>query len=197
MNNIKVKICGIRSITSALVAVEDGADFIGLNFVPSSKRHIDLEVAQQIAIQVKGKTKLVGIFQNEVPEKVNALADLLNLDFVQLHGEEDSTYMQKMNRPIIKRVDIENDENGLDAAFVLVDRIVQGEGEMVDFLKAKRFAEQFPLFFSGGLTPENVASVVRQVKPFAVDVASGIETDGKEDLQKIKEFIKNAKEVSL
>lgn len=190
---VKVKICGVRSLEAAKVAVEAGADFIGLNFVPRSKRYIELDAAQQIVAKVKGKVEIVGVFQNELPEKVNAFADLLNLDFVQLHGEEDIAYMQKMNYPIIQRVDIENDSMSLPAAFLLVDRAEQGRGEMVDLTKARKLAKQFPLFFSGGLTVENVATVMRQVKPFAVDVASGVETNGKEDLQKIQAFIRNAK----
>ena len=127
---------------------------------------------------------------------------MLDLDFVQLHGEEDKEYMRKIKRPIIKKMNqesgIKNQGNEIkslirNSCFLLLDRKVQGHGDMVDMKKARMIAMKFPTFFSGGLTPDNVKEVIKKVKPFAVDVASGIETDGEIDSEKVKRFISNAK----
>ena len=194
---VKVKICGIRSLEAAQIAISNGADFIGLNFVPSSKRYIDLIMAKQISHFAKDKVKLVGVFQNAAVDEVNTIAEELQLDFVQLHGQEDELYRTKMVRPIIKSIQNTNSIKSSGAKFLLIDRIQQGIGEMVDLEKAKKIAEQFSIFYAGGLTPDNVELIVKNVKPFAVDVAGGIETKGKEDLEKIKEFIKNAKGIEI
>lgn len=208
MNDIKVKICGIRDIESAKTAIFYGADFLGFNFVPSSKRSLRLEQAKKIIDELRItkhelRTKFVGIFQNQPVEEVNEIADFLDLDFVQLHGEEDKKYMGKIKRKVIKKIDERDPSTSFHFAqddktpFFILDRQVQGNGAMVDFNKAKKVAKQFALFYSGGLTPENVAGVISTVSPFAVDVAGGIETDGKQDLQKIRDFVKNAKGVTV
>jgi phosphoribosylanthranilate isomerase len=194
---VQVKICGIRSLRSALAAVTGGADFIGFNFVPASKRYIDPEMCQTIIGQIKGKIKIVGVFQNAPVDQVNTIAAMLDLDFVQLHGEESDAYMKKMNRPVIKSTNIYNVPANETARYILLDRIKQGQGSLVDFSRAEEFAKQYKIFLAGGLTPDTVALAIKKVKPFAVDVAGGIETDGKEDEQKINRFIANAKGVVL
>jgi len=190
---VKIKICGIRSLDSAKVVVAGGADFIGFNFVTSSKRYIDTEVCKTIINDIKGKIKTVGVFQNASIERVNTIADLLDLDFVQLHGKENEIYMKKINRPIIRSIHSTDFVKSVNTKFLLLDREKQGRGNMFDLKEAKKIAVQFEIFFAGGLTPENVVSVIEKVKPFAVDIAGGIETDGKEDFKKIKEFIARAK----
>ncbi|MEK7571205.1 MAG: phosphoribosylanthranilate isomerase [Patescibacteria group bacterium] len=198
MNTVKVKICGIRSEKSALAAINAGADFIGFNFMPSSKRYIEPQKAQEIIGMILGDIKLVGIFQNANPEYVNEMAEIAKLDYVQLHGEEDIAYMQKIKNNIIKKIDIDDEieENDL-VSFYLLDRSIQGKGKVIDLEKAKKIGEKHEIFFAGGLTPENVTEIVSTVKPFAVDVAGGIETNGVEDVEKIEEFIANAKGVLL
>src|SRR5579859_3822146 len=101
---VKVKICGVRSLTAAKTAISAGADFIGLNFVPSSKRYINEKTALVIAQYAKDKVALVGVFQDASVYYVNKLAKELKLDYVQLHGTENVAYMQQMSVPIIKRV---------------------------------------------------------------------------------------------
>jgi len=194
---VQVKICGIRSIESALAAVSAGADFIGFNFVPSSKRYIDPKICRELINHIRNRISVVGVFQNQPIDEVNMIADMLNLDFVQLHGEEDELYIRKISRPIIKRIDGANIAQNVKTKFQLLDRKKQGKGDMVDLEKAKNLAAQFDIFFAGGLTPENVVAVIKKVKPFAVDVSGGIETNGKEDSEKIKQFIKNAKGVEI
>lgn len=192
-----VKICGIRTIRAAEVAIESGADFLGFNFVSVSKRYIDPKDAEKIIekIEMTG-VNLVGVFQDENPEKVNEIAMNLGLDFVQLHGNEDNEYIAKIDFPVIKSVTLNDDPNQVKAEYFLLDRVGR-EGKMVDLQKAAELAKKFQIFFAGGLTPDNVSEVVEQVQPFAVDVAGGVETDGVQDLEKIRLFIKNAKGVSL
>ncbi len=202
---VKVKICGIRSLEAAQAAIDAGADFLGFNFVRSSKRYIKPEIAKKIIHesrimnQESRQIRFVGVFQNQSVDRVNAISDLIGLDYVQLHGEEDDTYIMQMKKPVIKSISSEisyfvrNDK----VEYFLIDRQVQGQGEMVNVEKAKEMSEKFKVFLAGGLTPDNVAAIVKEVRPFAVDVAGGIETDGKEDLEKIKKFVKNAKNVIL
>ena len=206
---VQVKICGIRNLESALVAIDVGADFLGFNFVKTSKRYINPISAKDIIDRIKSKNhsirksqdkksniKIVGVFQNAKFDEVNKIADELNLDFVQLHGKEDEKYMSDIKHPIIKKINHELEVINYaktDLQHFLIDRKKQGEGEMVDLEMAKNIAKKYQIFFSGGLTPENILDVIRKVKPFAVDVASGVETNGEQDLEKIKLFIKNAK----
>lgn len=193
----KVKICGIRDIEAAIAADDAGADFLGFNFVPTSQRYIDPMFAQKIIKLVKGKVKIVGVFQNAKVSDVNDIVSKLGLDFVQLHGKEDDDYISNVAVPVIKSFKVDDVIHNTKAAYVLLDRVKQGEGKMVDLEKAAKLAANFPLFYTGGLNPDNVAKVVKKVKPFAVDVAGGVETKGIQDLEKIRLFIKNAKGVSV
>src|SRR5687767_1159233 len=107
----KIKICGIRDLESAQVAIANGADFLGFNFVTASKRRIDFDKAKDIIGTLRvdsGKTRFVGIFQNASTHEVNAIARTLKLDYVQLHGEENEIYMTKINNKIIKKVSEED-----------------------------------------------------------------------------------------
>ncbi|MBI4038555.1 phosphoribosylanthranilate isomerase [Candidatus Daviesbacteria bacterium] len=194
---VKVKICGIRNIEAAKVATEAGADFLGFNFVPSSKRYINPAIALEIINSVRDKVKVVGVFQNAKNTEVNKIALDLKLDFVQLHGNENNEYINKVGTPVINFITLDDQPEKFRVDYFLLDRPKRGKGNIVDLEKAKKLTANSPLFFAGGLTPDNVLMVVKQVKPFAVDVAGGIETDGHQDLEKIKLFIGNAKGVTL
>lgn len=184
----KIKICGIRTVDAAKISVDAGADFLGFNFVPSSKRYISPADALKIINTVIGKVKIVGIFQDADINLVNNLSSNLELDFVQLHDTQDNQYI----KPVIKAIGIDDDPNNYCADYYLLDRPGR-TGQIIDLNKAAQLAQEFPIFFAGGLTPSNVVKVIRKVKPFAVDVASGIETNGYQDEEKIKLFIRNAK----
>lgn len=190
---VNVKICGIRSSIAAQTAVDAGADYLGFNFVRESKRYIDPYIALEISRRYRDEIKIVGVFQNENAQKVTEIAEFMGLDFVQLHGDEDDAYMEEISLPIIKSVtDFDSDMLSMPG-YLLLDRVVRGTGSMIDFERAKKIAADRMIFFSGGLTPENVVSVIEKVKPYAVDVAGGIESGGKEDVSKIRQFISNAK----
>lgn len=200
--SVKVKICGVRDLKSAQASIEAGADFLGFNFVKTSRHFINPVKAKKIIYELgimnqELQIKFVGVFQNNPFTEVNKIAKDLGLDYVQLHGEEDKQYLNKITYPIIKKLNDGKKPILHPSDFMLLDRKVQGQGEMIDLEKAKELAKQYKIFFSGGLTPESVSNITLKVKPFAVDVAGGIETDGKQDLKKIKEFITNAKEVVL
>ncbi len=124
------------------------------------------------------------------------------LDYIQLHGSEGRGYAKQLNRPVIKAFSIHKDsrkEENLallrlwNAAYYLIDREKQGQGEQPDAQKVKELSNYLSIILAGGLTPENVADVVQSIHPFAVDVAGGIETDGEQDIEKIRLFIKNVK----
>ncbi len=193
--SVKVKICGVRSADAAIAAVEAGADFLGFNFVPTSKRYISPSDALRIINQIKDRIKIVGVFQDAKISYINAIVLKLGLDYVQLHGNEDQDYMKNISIPIIKSVKLTDQLQNIQAKYFLLDRVKRGEGKMVDFEQAAKLSANFPILYAGGLNPDNVAEVIERVQPFAVDVASGIEVDGVQDINKIKLFLKNAKEV--
>lgn len=192
--NVKVKICGIRSLEAAKVATLMGAEFLGFNFILTSKRYINPFDAAKIINAVKDKVKIVGVFQDSDINYVNKLSSSLGLDFVQLHGREDDDYIKQVKAPVIKAIQVHDKSDGGNVAYYLLDRSKR-KGKMVNFQKASQLAEKIDFFFAGGLNPDNVADVIKKVKPFAVDVAGGVETNGEADIQKIKEFINIAKEL--
>ena len=191
--SVKVKICGVRNLEAAETAVNSGADFLGFNFVPTSKRYIDPKIAKKIIKTVKGKAKIVGVFQNDEIVHVNDVASNLGLDFIQLHGMEDNEYIESVKVQVIKSITLDDDLQKVSADYLMLDRVDRGEGELVDPDKARVIAGEHQIFLAGGLNPENVSEAVLKVSPFAVDVAGGIETNGVQDLEKIKRFIKNAR----
>jgi phosphoribosylanthranilate isomerase len=194
MKYVQVKICGIRSLTIAEIAIQAGADFLGFNFIQKSSRYINPFYAYKIAKKIQGKVKIVGVFQNMQADSVNHIAHQIGLDFVQLHGKVETYDIERITKPIIKQI-VEGERIMLhkNMQYLLLDRAIQGKGERVNVKKARQVSLRYKLFLAGGLTPENVTDVVRMVKPLGVDVASGIETKGQEDIQKIIAFITNAK----
>ena len=176
---VKVKICGIKTLDATKTAINAGADFLGFNFVPTSKRYIKPELAKKIIGELKSNVKIVGIFQNAKTDYINKIVKFLELDFVQLHEKK-----------IIQSI---KDKT----VYLLVDRKIQGVGQAPNLAKSKTLAKKSKIFFAGGLNPNNVAEVIKKVKPYAVDVAGGIETNGFQDLEKIKKFIVNVKGIII
>ncbi len=176
---VKVKICGIRTLDSAQTAVNVGADFLGFNFVIGEKRYIKPGIAKEIIDEIKESIKIVGVFQNAKTNYVNKIVRLLDLDFVQLHEKR-----------IIKSM-----KNNI--TYLLVDRKIQGKGNIVNQKFARKIALKQLIFLGGGLTPENIQQSILKVKPFAVDVSGGIETNGQHDSEKIISFIKKAKKINI
>lgn len=206
---LKIKICGITNMADALAAVEAGADLLGFIFFQSSPRTLTLEKAQNIIEILPDTVEKVGVFVNENVNTVNKIAQKLDLDYVQLHGEESPDYVKRIeNVGIIKTIRV-RDKSSLtaignypDIDIVLLDTYKEdeygGTGRSFDWALAAAAKEyKIPIMLSGGLTVENVAAAIKIAKPYGVDVASGVESSaGLKDPQKIKKFIQAAK-VSL
>jgi phosphoribosylanthranilate isomerase len=199
---VKVKICGIRRLEDARAAAAAGADFLGFNFHAASPRSIDPELARALAAAVPGPA-FVGVFVDAPRERVEAIAARVGLAALQFHGDEDPEYCRGWPWRTIKAIRARPGDDLAALAgryatdFVLLDSFVPGvAGGTGSALALDRAAGVAPgrLFLAGGLRPETVADAVRRVRPFAVDVASGVETrPGEKDHGKLEEFIRCAK----
>jgi phosphoribosylanthranilate isomerase len=201
--SVLVKICGVTRVQDAEAAVEAGADFIGLNFWPRSRRCVALDAAVEIAAVIPGDVKKVGVFVNAPRPTVLETAARVGLDLVQLHGDEDAAFARALGRPYIRavRVGAESDLRAIedfDTDLILLDTPSAGyggSGKTFDWSlarAARRYGKK--LFLAGGLDPANVASAVRDVRPYAVDVAGGVEAGpGIKDKLKLRRFIDAAK----
>ncbi len=196
---VKVKICATRSLEAARIAYDAGAEFLGLVFTPHVKTHtVDMEVAKRIGKNMKGKINMVGVFQNMPLDEVKKIIRDCHLDYAQFHGDETPLYLDQIKIKVIKAFRFPREFNVAEARkqmqrfrvdFYLVDRIKQSEGPMLNLETVGMLAKEFPLIFAGGLTPDNVGEIIKKVKPQIVDVASGVETNGVQDLEKIRTFI--------
>ncbi len=204
----KVKICGITTLEDALMVVGLGADMIGLNFFEGSKRYISPEESEALVYGLSMPVLKVGIFVNATIDDILLTRTLGSLDAVQLHGDESREFISELrayvDTYIIKAVRIRPDHiveelNNLGADALLLDTMTDtgygGTGETFDWTigtEVTRFSSD--LYLAGGLSPENVAEAVNFVRPYAVDVASGVESSpGKKCPKKVEAFIKNAK----
>ncbi len=205
---LRVKICGITNPEDALHAIDSGADAIGFNFYKCSKRYISPENAASIGEQMAMRVEKVGVFVNATVEEIVSIEDAVALDSIQLHGEESPEFIEQLrlesDATIIKAVRIGPDFEPLDALKYKVDAILLdaysenergGTGKTFDWSIARKVSEIVDkVYLAGGLTPENVADAINEVRPFAVDVASGVESSpGKKDTAKVTAFIKAAK----
>jgi len=208
----RVKICGITNVAHVEAVAEAGADLIGVVFAPSPRR-VTHEQAKEIASAAKRQgLPVVGVFVNTPAAEVNRLAAGCGLDWVQLSGDEDTECCRQVRLPLIKAVHIapDWDEEQLLAHLegynqqlrhrspvyhldTLVEQKYGGTGQVFAWEIARRAAAKYPVIIAGGLDPENVGRVVAELKPWGVDVSSGVESGGVKDIEKIKAFIKAAK----
>lgn len=192
----RVKVCGITSVEDAVATLDAGADAIGLNFVPASSRCITLDEAQEIALAVKGRCQVVGVFANQSRPDIEKVLAMELLDFVQLHGvEEPEAFQQPLARPILKTVPWRkgahdelslsrrwSDVVGENLAGYVIDAfdpvLLGGTGKAVDWDSLLHWREAFPDHYwilAGGLNPSNVTEAIARTQAIAVDVASGVE----------------------
>lgn len=214
----KVKICGLTNLEDALVAIEAGADYLGFILYPPSKRAISEKDTKRLVVALRSESKcppLVGVFVNESAEEIARILAECQLDLAQLSGDETPNLVADPESPIYGRSykalrprskeEAESDiewfraPNNGDLPSLLVDaydpRLYGGSGKKADWSVAALMAKKTSrLMLAGGLNPYNVAEAVEQVSPFAVDVASGIESQpGKKDHEKVTAFISAAK----
>jgi phosphoribosylanthranilate isomerase len=204
---VKVKICGITNIEDALHAAGCGADALGFVFYDRSPRCLTPEAARGIIAELPPFVNAVGLFVNEAPERIRQIADFCGLDVLQLHGDEVPADCDFAPRRVVKALRVKKAAS-LDghAAYavsaLLLDAWVAGTyggtGERFNWELAAAVARQRPVILAGGLRAENVAAAVRTVRPYGVDVSSGVEAaPGKKDPAKVEAFIRNAKRVDV
>jgi len=199
----KIKICGIRTLDDALAAVDAGADMLGFNFYKKSPRYIEVGMCRGITAAIRGRAyvRFVGVFVNASVAEINAIVGTCGLNLIQLHGDETSEMFAQLTPKAFKAfrgtADVGTNTRMIrdGEPALLVDAAVKGlyggSGVTADWSGAAELAQRYPLLLAGGLTPENVAEAVGRVKPWGVDVASGVEsTPGKKDPSKMKMFVK-------
>ncbi len=203
-----IKICGIKTLKDALAAIKAGADYLGFNFYPKSVRFVEKETCAEITSVLKKEypqIRLVGVFVNSPVDEVKNILETCHLDLAQLHGDETPEMLESFNGKAFKAIRLSAStsvdisvypfaKQSVDSPALLVDAAVKGvyggSGVTADWSAAAELAKRYPLLLAGGLTPENVADAVRQVKPWGVDVASGVEsTAGEKDAEKMKKFV--------
>lgn len=198
--HVKLKICGITSLEDALISVDCGAEYLGFNFFPASPRFIAPDVVREITDQLPPEIITAGIFVNEArPEDVTAILEKAGVKMAQLHGDESPEYCEKVGaRRVIKALRVTPDFEAGDvlkfpAEAVLLDafdkKLFGGTGKTLDWEIAGKASRLTRLFLAGGLSPENIAQAIEQVRPFAVDVNSGVEiSPGRKDPEKLRKL---------
>lgn len=188
---VKIKICGLTTVSAVDVAVESGADYIGFVFA-KSRREISITQAQLLARHIPKTVQIVGVFVNPTREDLEKHIYQVPLDMVQIHGECDEKVCNDLPVPVIRAVNNSQIVDNL-GQYCLLDSQVPGSGKRFDWEKVHVKNIKKPLFIAGGLTSENVREAITYFSPYAVDVSSSVETDGKKDLKKIKRFIERVK----
>lgn len=203
---VQIKICGVTSTADAQAAIEAGANLLGFNFYPKSPRRVSEDQAAEIRSKLPKKVKAVGIFVNWLPADVITLRSGLALDAVQLHGDESPETVAEIASvvPVIKAFRVEPefpiatlDEYSRAFAFLFDAAHTDqygGTGRTTDWDVARRASLKHRIILAGGLKVENVAAAVRIVRPYGIDVASGVESSpGKKDHDLLREFIKEVR----
>ncbi|MDP9338278.1 MAG: phosphoribosylanthranilate isomerase [Acidobacteriota bacterium] len=204
----RVKICGLTNVADARAVCDAGVDAVGLNFYPQSPRVISVEQAVEIRAQLPASVQVFGVFVNADPAQIMKVLRAVQLDAVQLHGDEDPAVVAQLARvtAVFKALRVGADfsaatlENYPEAAGFLFDSAGSrpeqygGTGRLSDWGVAQQAARSHKIILAGGLNAENVAAAILQVRPYGVDVASGVESaPGAKDPAQIREFIREAR----
>ncbi len=203
----RIKICGITNIEDAKTAASVGADALGFVFYSDSPRCVSVDTVQQIIQSLPAFVNKVGLFVDAEIEAVNAVINQAALDYIQFHGEEDESYCASFSRPYIKAIRVKPELDLIaqinrykSASAILLDawhpKIAGGTGESFDWDLLNRLPEETnqAIILAGGLNQDNVFAAVQKVKPYAVDVSSGVEEKpGKKSAEKMRNFIDQVK----
>lgn len=190
----KVKICGLSTKEAVKTAVSAGADYIGFVFAPS-KRQVTVEQAIELAKFIPSHIQKVGVFVSPSRAELLEAVDKVGLDFVQVHGQVVDKLFENLPCASIQAVQV--DGNGhvpnSQADYLLFDAPVAGSGQTFDWGRLDTTELAQPFFIAGGLNEDNVVEAIQHFSPYAVDVSSGVETDGQKDHEKIRRFIERVK----
>ncbi len=200
MNYALIKLCGLQREEDIEAVNELRPEYIGFVFFPGSRRYVAPEAAKTLKAKLDPAIRAVGVFVDEDPGTVARLLEEGVVDLAQLHGHEDETYLAGLRRrtgqPLIRAFRIRSAEDALRAQDSAADMILldagAGDGRAFDWRWLREVDR--PYFLAGGLTPENVARAVGELKPYGVDVSSGIETDGFKDREKMRAFVRAVRE---
>ena len=196
----KIKMCGLRRPEDIEAVNELKPEYIGFVFFPGSKRYVTPETAKALRAGLEPGIKTVGVFVDGDPETVARLLEEGVIDIAQLHGHEDETYLaelrKKTDKPLIRAFRIRSAEDAQQAQASTAEQILldagAGDGKTFDWSWLKEVTR--PYFLAGGLNPENAGEAVKKLKPYAVDVSSGIETEGYKDINKMRAFVRAVRE---
>ena len=190
----KVKICGLSTKEAVKTAVSAGADYIGFVFSPS-KRQVTLEQAAELAKFIPSHIQKVGVFVSPSRAELLEAVDKVGLDLVQVHGQVADDLFEDLPCASIQAVQVDRDGHvpNSQADYLLFDAPVAGSGQTFDWGRLDTTELAQPFFIAGGLNEDNVARAIQHFSPFAVDVSSGVETDGQKDHEKIRRFIERVK----
>ena len=195
----KIKLCGLRREADIEAANELRPDYIGFVFAGKSRRAVDRETAVRLKALLSREIQAVGVFVNAQPETVAFLLEEEVIDLAQLHGQEDEEYISRLreltDKPLIQAFRIRNAEDARraeksTAEYILLDAGA-GDGKTFEWELAE--SVERPYFLAGGLTPENAREAAERLHPFALDVSSGIETDGWKDPAKMRAFVNHVR----
>ena len=190
----KVKMCGLSTTEAVETAVSAGADYIGFVFAPS-KRQVTLEQAAELAKFIPSHIQKVGVFVSPSRAELLEAVDKVGLDLVQVHGQVADDLFEDLPCASIQAVQVDRDGHvpNSQADYLLFDAPVAGSGKTFDWGQLDTTELSQPFFIAGGLNEDNVARAIQHFSPFAVDVSSGVETDGQKDHEKIRRFIERVK----
>ena len=192
----RIKFCGLKTLDDINAANELAPDYVGFVFAPKSKRYVTPAQAQTLRNALSRTIQAVGVFVDENPAQVAELLNTGIIDAAQLHGDESDDYIKNLrgltDKTIIKAIQVKTANDLITAQKSLADFILldagAGDGKTFDWSLAKTLRREY--FLAGGLTVDNVSAAIEMLKPFAVDVSSGIETDGRKDFNKMATFAK-------
>ena len=208
-----VKICGLGKVEDALAAANAGADLLGIIFEPHSRRCLNIDDAKNLVQSFRSKwhrekPRWVGVFANQPLEEVNHLLTYCHMDLAQLSGHESPKYCLQIVRPVLKVIHVRNDTPAQEVLeevqrsltmyqesgyMCMLDTFKQGvlggTGQAFDWAVAQTLATAHSFLLAGGLRLDNVSEAMQQVRPWGLDVSSGVETDGQKDAVKIAQFI--------
>ena len=209
----RVKICGLSKLGDALAAAEAGADYLGILFEPRSRRRLAEDDARELVRAFRERwqgsaPQWVGVFANQPLEEVNHLLTHCDMDLAQLSGQESTDYCAQVSRPVVKVVHVRSDapQNDVledvrqalnayrEGGYMIQldtykDGVLGGTGQVFNWDVARELARSHSIVLAGGLSPENVTEAISRVRPWGLDVSSGVETDGRKDEAKIVRFI--------